>query len=127
MKKWDEDALKACVGKTASQVDGLAVGSENALLTFFDGTTLRMYHSRDCCETVSIVQVDGDAEDLLDSPLLMAEIVSSDDAPAPEYHDSYTWTFVKFGTVKGYVTVRWLGESNGYYGETPSITLEPGE
>lgn len=83
------------------------------------GTAFLFYHCQDCCETVSIEDICGDVDDLVGSPLLTAEEVSSDEfaADAPEHYESYTWTFYRFATAKGSVTVRWLGESNGYYSE----------
>lgn len=44
----------------------------------------------------------------------MAEEVSQIDENTPEIG---TWTFYKLATCKGYVTLRWYGESNGYYSE----------
>lgn len=119
---YDTEALNALKGRTIIAIEGLEPGSGRVVFDLDDGRWLVMRHAADCCETVEIVQVDGDPSDLTDSPIVMAEIVSNA-SPRLEYADSYTWTFVKFATASGYVTVRWLGQSNGYYGEIPEITL----
>jgi hypothetical protein len=89
-----------------------------------DGERYRMYHEQDCCESVTLEDVVGDLEDLVGSEILIAEEV---DGETPVDHkfvyepDSYTWTFYKFATRKGYVDLRWLGQSNGYYSESVSF------
>lgn len=87
-----------------------------------NGDTYVMFHQQDCCEDVSIESMAGDISDLVGTPITMAEEVSSNDTPPNDPSDaeygSYTWTFYKFATVKGYVDVRWYGVSNGYYSES---------
>jgi hypothetical protein len=86
-----------------------------------DGSGYKFYHSQDCCESVSIEDIIGDLSDLCGSPIIEAEEISSE-PPRQEYnHESCTWTFYRFSTVKGTVTVRWLGISNGYYSESVSF------
>ena len=98
--------------------------------TFDDGKLL-FYHDQDCCETVELVDIDGGLEDLIGSPLTMIEEVTSEDEKAfkkyNKYDDSHTWTFYKFATIKGYVTLRWLGYSNGYYSEAVNHKWTPNE
>ncbi len=89
-----------------------------------DGSGFIMGHHQDCCESMT-VEVAGDISDLINHEIIMAEEVSSTDHPAPPNAESYTWTFYKFGTVKGYVTLRFLGESNGYYSESVDIDRVP--
>lgn len=87
-----------------------------------------MFHERDCCEKVYLEEVIGDIEDLIGSPLLLAEMVTNKkdrfNKTEDELDDSWTWTFYKLATTKGSVTLRWLGESNGYYSEEVTIIKE---
>lgn len=109
--------LKDLLGKTMTSVENKG---DELVFTTTEGKSFKLYHSQDCCENVSIESVVGDLADLVGEPLLMAE-ESSGETPADykfEYEpESYTWTFYKFATRKGYVDVRWLGESNGFYAE----------
>jgi hypothetical protein len=101
-----------------------SVEEDGNTMTFVrdDGKRFMFYHDQDCCESCSIEDVCGDLSDLVGSPLVEAEEVSNaDDPPPPENAESFTWTFYRFATVKGTVTVCWLGESNGYYSESVSF------
>lgn len=119
---WYNDTdIKEMQGKTFGIVfeDGERLVFEN------DTERYIFYHSQDCCESVYIESISGDLNDLIGVPLLLAEEVSSDDeGPLHEYEYSYTWTFYKFATIKGYVDVRWYGSSNGYYSESVSLRKE---
>ena len=41
--------------------------------------------------------------------------------------DSGTWTFYRIQTDKGVAVLRWLGTSNGYYGESVQFVEATGE
>ena len=89
-----------------------------------EGERFRLCHEQDCCESVYIEDIAGDLNDLVGAPLSMAEEVSNADDPpvASDYSpDSYTWTYFKFATIKGYVTIRFYGTSNGYYSESAHL------
>lgn len=94
---------------------------EEMWFTSDDGRIFKFFHDQACCEQVSIEDVAGDLQDLVGSPILMSEEVKSDPPVGVRECESCTWTFYKFATVKGYVTVRWYGESNGYYSEDVSM------
>lgn len=114
------------VGLTMTKVE--SQGDEVYLHTD-SGRRFVMAHEQDCCESVGIESITGDLEDLVGSPILVAEESVSDDWPdgavrpwqSKEEPDSYTWTFYKLATIKGWVDIRWYGESNGYYSESVEI------
>ncbi len=124
-------------GMTLASVT-IAPDNERVRFVTADGRVFDQWHSQSCCESVRVEDVVGDLSDLIGSPILLAEEVTHsgesewdsdyekkkaegwpEDVPVPDYvSDSFTWTFYKLSTIKGSVTIRWLGESNGYYSES---------
>lgn len=121
----DRVEISALSGKVLTEIRGAEAGSDEVYFTTADGETYKMFHSQDCCESVSLVDVVGDVADLIGEPLYASEETNSETDPEGYKRDyppdSFTWTFYKLGTRKGWVTLRWLGESNGYYGEGVDI------
>jgi len=114
------DTFSELEGKVLRAIHGrdgepVVRGSNEICFYTADGDAYEMYHEQECCEHVAIEDVVGDLNDLIGSPILMAEEVSESD---PNAECSGTWTFYKLATIKGYVTIRWYGESNGYYSES---------
>lgn len=117
------NVINEMYGQTINKIIG-GVGSEE-LYFINDKNSFCFYHSQDCCESVSVNDIIGDLDDLIGSPIVLAEeIDNNNEKPEKCFHDSYTWTFYRFGTIKGTVTVRWLGVSNGYYSEGVSFRME---
>ena len=93
---------------------------DNEIIYFFtDEEVYKMYHNQDCCESVVIDDICGDLDDLLYSPLVVAE----ETVKNGDVGDSSTWTFYRLMAAdKLPVVIKWLGQSNGYYSE--SVYLE---
>ena len=103
-------------------------GTENIFFIDEDDVEYEMFHDYDCCENVYIEDICGDINNLIGSEIIMAEeVINKDLSPLNEFDESYTWTFYKFATVKGYVTIRWYGESNGYYSERVDFVINDKE
>lgn len=126
MGKFEVKAFEDLNGKTITGIDGLKVGSEEVVFRCSDGSKTRLWYDHECCARCSVEDIAGDVNDLLESPVLLAEEATNrnenpEGMRPPEYQDSFTWTFYKLSTIKGSVTIRWYGESNGYYSESVTV------
>ena len=91
-----------------------------------DGKSYRMFHAQECCESVTIHDIQGDLQALVGSPIVKAREKTSDKFPADVERsqwqvEDFTWTTYFFETATAKVRIRWFGESNGYYSETVQI------
>ena len=115
------DDFSVLIGMTLTSVELCSYQGEDNELEFYtnDNRKFVLYHDQDCCEVVYIESVVGNLDDIIGSPILLAESVSSserhDDGKITQEAESVTWTFYKISTIKGSVTIRWYGTSNGYY------------
>lgn len=110
--------IENIIGSTFSKIENK--DNDEIIFTVNENESYRLFHSQDCCENVQIESIVGDLEDLINSPILQAEESSQEGKSS---WGSQTWTFYKIATIKGYVTIRWLGESNGYYSESVSFEM----
>lgn len=107
--------LSELVGKTIVKLE---LDDERSELVFYcsDGTIYAFVHWQNCCEEVYLEDVSGELSWLLGTPILMADEAQGESAIDEEAYDYlYKWTFYRFATRKGYVNLRFLGISNGYY------------
>lgn len=116
MSNFNRIIFEPLMGALITKIEGATEGSEEIRFTLDNGDIFCMYHEQDCCEDVRVEDIGGNIEDLLERPILLAEeVINEGDL---EYGDTCTWTWYHFATIKGYVTIRWFGESNGYYSES---------
>lgn len=118
------------IGKTVVKIEKVQTWA----LYFYTsgGECYVMYHGQECCENVDLIDVVGDFNDLIGTPILKAEAISNytpqTEEEAEKLRKGNDWgvaeyTFYKFATIKGYVDLRWFGESNGYYSTSVDFIL----
>lgn len=113
-------------GRILTRIEQL--GHDELRFYLTDDHYVRMHHNQDCCENVTIEDIVGDLDDLVETPLLVVEERVSrngedNEPPENSYEESYTWTYYSFRTIKGSVDIRWHGRSNGYYSESVNIDI----
>ncbi len=87
-------------------------------MTFASGKQLRIYHEQDCCERVELVSIDGNICKLFGRAIQSVGLEVDEDYDGPEISDdSGTETKITLRCDAETVIMRWIGESNGYYGE----------
>ena len=91
---------------------------EEIIFTCDDFIQYRMFHRQECCEDVYVEDILGNLNNLKKYPIIMAEVVTEEMTPNEEDLEIVStyeqWTFYKFATAKGYVTIRWYGASDAY-------------
>lgn len=120
MANYKDTEFNELNGLTIKTVEGLCPGNDQVIFKTECGRVFRMLHRPQiCCESVDVDDVCGDPLDLIGYPIILAEEVKNPENmnPKEDSDEFYTWTFYKLATVKGYVTIRWYGVSNGNYSE----------
>lgn len=107
------------LNKKIVEVQGLYKDSKEVIFIFDDDSAFKLFHEQDCCEKVFLGDIVG-VTDLKGAIILNFEEVTDTGAIDTDKTDNgtYTYTFYKLCTTKGYLDLKWEGYSNGYYSES---------
>lgn len=106
-------------GKTIENIRGNEGGRRLKFVTE-DGYEFKLYHRQECCENVRLEDVTGDLDDLVGQKIISA---MKSTGSADVSYGIGKWTFYHLRTHNADVTLRWLGESNGYYSVEVSLKI----
>ncbi len=128
--KYTDNYLDAAIfrGQTIKSIKRIDNYGDDRIEFETEDGVFAMFHSQDCCESVSIHQIDGDLQSLIGSPLIVAKESSTSYFPEGikidrEYTpESETWTVYTFETNTAKIRIVWHGSSNGYYSESVQIS-----
>ena len=107
-------------GAILTGIDIIKDNGVDMILFYCKNKVYLQCHLQECSEGVGIEDICGDINDIISSPILMAEESIS---IGNQGEDHCTWTFYKLATNKGAITIRWAGCSNGYYSESVEFYL----
>lgn len=84
-------------------------------------------HWQDCCECVWLEDGLEDLQSMIGQKVLNAYETSQhqDQDEDEDRYDSATWTFYNISTMYKEASLRFIGESNGYYSESVDIDYHP--
>lgn len=113
--------IQSFVGQTLLEISAKGFKTDTGSFSF--------EHHQDCCESVYPVGLyfggsDENIPETTGNPIITVAYLSNDEPDSEidrEYSESHTWSRFFFVTAAGTYEVRWLGESNGYYGEDVDI------
>ncbi|HET8686396.1 MAG TPA: hypothetical protein VFM18_06995, partial [Methanosarcina sp.] len=52
--------MKEFEGKIIKSISGCEIDSDRIIISFEDGSDIKMYHEQDCCESVYVENVQGE-------------------------------------------------------------------
>ena len=110
--------INEVIGKRILNIytDGGILGEEKIgrkmLFELDGGMLIEFSHSQDCCEDVHIEDINCSCPMY---ELHTGIITIAEQTTCYEDDGCVMWTFYRFCTDKGDLTVRWIGEDNGWY------------
>lgn len=119
----ESNGISALLGRqfdnvTTDTVQYHVAGRHIVALVIFEtsGDDVALCHEHLCCEDVYLAEVHGDPMDLVGAPILKATHETGE-TDVGVYH------FYHFATAKGYVTFRFIAESNQYSHDVDVYTI----